>query len=100
MPELKPEDTEKMRRDDLRTEYGAVVSYHTALVVARFTIAGLLTGGSAFLAAAALSQDRPSALKAFCGAFAAWFTLCAWVLELRSRALYRNIARRGIQIEH
>jgi len=100
MQELKPEDIEKMRRDDLRAEYAAVVSYHTALVVARFTIAGLLTGGSAILAAAALSPDRSSAVKAICGAFAAWLTICAWILELRSRALYRNIALRGIQIEH
>ncbi len=100
MKELELVDTEKMRRDDLRAEYNAVVSYHTALVVGRFTIAGLLTGGSVFLAAAALSADRSPALKAFCGAFAAWLTLCVWILELRSRALYRSIARRGMQIEH
>src|ERR1051326_1316939 len=97
---LRPEDLEKIKRDDLRAEYNAVVSYHTALVVARFTIAGLLMGGSAFLASAAFSPDRPPPVKALCGAFAAWLTLCAWWLELRSRALYRKIAGRGVQIEH
>ncbi|HEY5893382.1 MAG TPA: hypothetical protein VIT91_09140 [Chthoniobacterales bacterium] len=99
-PELTPPEIEKMRRDDLRAEYAAVVGYHTALVVGRFTIAALLTGGSAFLAAAALSPDRPTAVKIVCGIFAAWLTLCAWILELRSRSLYRNIAHRCIEIEH
>ncbi|TDF97765.1 hypothetical protein E1N52_43340 [Paraburkholderia guartelaensis] len=31
----------------------------------------------------------------------AWFiTLCVWILELRTRALFTNIAHRGIEIEH
>ena len=100
MSVITPEDAEKIRRDDLRAEYSAIANYHSSLVLARFTIAGLLTGGSAFLAAAAFSVDRSPKLKALCGAFAAWLTVCSWLLELRSRTLYSNVAQRGVQIEH
>jgi hypothetical protein len=94
-----PADLEKMRRDDVRAEYAAVVGYHTALVIARFTIAGLLTGSSAFLAVAATAAERPPIVKVLCGGFAVWITLCTWLLELRTRTLYRSLSSRGIEIE-
>lgn len=85
---------------NLLAEYNAVVSYHSALVATRFTIAGLLVAGSAFLVAPLLNPDYPDGLKAYGAAVAAWLTFCVWILELRTRSLYTNLALRGRQIEH
>jgi hypothetical protein len=89
-----------MQPEDIRAEYAAIVSYHNALVTARFTVAGLLIAGSGFLASAVFKTELSFAAKTAGATLAMWLSLCVWVLELRSRALYRNIALRGVQIEH
>jgi len=86
--------------EDIRQEYSAVVGYHGSLVNSRFTIAGLYVASIGFLAGAVLSKDVSWVTRAGGSALACWLTLCLWVLELRSRALFTNIAHRGIDIEH
>jgi len=86
--------------EDVRAEYEAVLSYHTALVNSRFTIAGLYVAAVGFLASAIFNKDVTWVGRAAASGLACWLTLCLWVLELRSRALYTNLAQRGIDIEH
>jgi hypothetical protein len=95
-------ETEKPRHtsEDVRAEYSAVVSYHTALVSTRFTIAGLYVAAAGFVASAVFNKDVTWVGRAAASGLACWLTLCLWMLELRSRALYTNLAHRGIDIEH
>ena len=86
--------------DDIHTEYNAIVSYHTAIVNSRFTIAGLFVAGLGILGSGLLRSDVPPRAKIFGAALALFLSFCFWVLELRSRALYTNLAMRGIDIEH
>ena len=86
--------------DDIRAEYNAVVSYHTALVVARFTIAGLVMAASGFLPGSVLKTDVSLGVKTAGCALGAWLASAAWVLELRTRCLYTSLAHRGVDIEH
>lgn len=86
--------------EDIRTEYSAVVDYHTSIVNSRFTVAGLYVAAVGFLASTVLGKDVSTVARlAGCG-LACWLTLCLWILELRSRALFTNLAHRGIDIEH
>ena len=94
-----PSESGNARHDNLRAEYNAIVSYHTSLVLSRFTVAGLLVAGSGFLTPFIFHPDTSNAVRIFAGAFAILFTICVWILELRSRALYENLAHRGMQIE-
>jgi len=86
--------------DDVRAEYQAVVGYHASIVTSRFTIAGLYVAAVGFLASAVFATDTtwPACLAG--SALALWLTVCLWVLELRSRALFTNVVHRGIDIEH
>lgn len=86
--------------ENVRAEYQAVVDYHTSIVNTRFTIAGLYVAGIAFLTAAVFSNDTSWPVRAASSFLGFWLTLCLWVLELRSRALFTNLAHRGIEIEH
>ncbi len=86
--------------ENLRTEYAAVHEYHGQLVNSRFTIAGLYVAAIGFLAGAVLGRDTAWPARASGSVFALWLTLCLWILELRSRALFENIAHRAIEIEH
>ena len=86
--------------EEKRVEYQAVVGYHTAIVSSRFTIAGLYVAGVGFLVAAVLEPDTNWPARLAGSGLALWLTLCLWVLELRSRALYKNLGRRGVAIEH
>lgn len=86
--------------ENIRQEYSAVVGYHGALVSSRFTIAGLYVAAIGFLAGAVLAKDATWAARAGGSALACWLTLSLWILELRSRALFSNIAYRGVDIEH
>lgn len=87
-------------RDDVRSEYAAVVEYHNSTVGSRFTTAGLYVAAIGFIASAILDKDATWAVRTIASFLAWWLTFCLWVLELRSRALYTNLARRGIDIEH
>lgn len=86
--------------DDIRAEYAAVVEYHGSTVSSRFTIAGLYVAGIGFIASAVLDKDAVWLARAGGSALAWWLTVCLWILELRSRALYTNLGHRGIDIEH
>ncbi|OOO01903.1 MAG: hypothetical protein USCGTAYLOR_01915 [Chromatiales bacterium USCg_Taylor] len=86
--------------DDARAEYQAVVDYHASIVSSRFTIAGLYVAATGFVAAAVFAADTTWWARFGGSAFALWLTVCLWILELRSRALFTNVAHRGIDIEH
>lgn len=86
--------------EDIRAEYAAIVEYHDSTVGSRFTIAGLYVAGMGFIAGAVLDKDAAWLARAVGSALAWWLTACFWILELRSRALYTNLAHRGIDIEH
>lgn len=86
--------------DDVRSEYAAVVDYHGSLVNSRFTIAGLYVAAVGFIASAILAEDSTWVARVAGAFLACWLTICLWILELRSRALYVNLAQRGIDIEH
>lgn len=90
----------KHHPEDIRAEYSAITSYHTSLVTSRFTIAGLYVAAIGFIASAVLSNGATDFAKIFGSLFAIWLTICLWILELRSRCLYGNVAHRGIEIEH
>lgn len=91
----KPETAE-----NLRMEYSAVVNYHGDLVKSRFTIAGFFVAAIGFLASVVFKDETTPAVQVICSLFGCWITLCVWILELRSRALYNRVAHRGIDIEH
>jgi hypothetical protein len=82
---------------NLRTEYAAIEAYHRSLIHYRFIIVGAYMAGISFLAKPALEPVARSAIWAC--AFALLITVCAWMLELRTRSLYRKLALRGEQIE-
>lgn len=86
--------------EDVRAEYQAVVDYHASIVSSRFTIAGLYVAAVGFMAAAVFAGDTTWSARLAGSALALWLTVCLWVLELRSRALFTNLAHRGIDIEH
>jgi hypothetical protein len=87
-------------KEDLRTEYSLIVGYHNSLVNSRFTIAGLYVAGIGVLAGVILGKDVLWSYRMIASGLACWLTLCLWILELRSRCLYTNLAKRGIDIEH
>lgn len=86
--------------DDARAEYQAVADYHSSIVSSRFTIAGLYVAAVGIVAAAVFNADTNWWARLAGSFLAMWLTLCLWILELRSRALFTNLAHRGIQIEH
>ena len=88
------------KEEDTRAEYSAVVGYHTAIVNSRFTVAGLYVAAVGFLAGAVFGKDTSAVARIAGSGLACWLTLCLWILELRSRALFTNLAHRGIDIEH
>jgi hypothetical protein len=93
------EKPKKYSVDEARAEHGACVDYHTALVNSRFTIAGLYVAAMGFIATAVFKPDITWDFRAAVSLLACWLSICLWILELRSRALFTNIAHRGIQIE-
>lgn len=86
-------------REEAIAEHRACVDYHTALVNSRFTIAGLYVAAAGFVAGAAFKDEITWDFRAGISLLATWLTLCLWILELRSRALFTNLAQRGIEIE-
>jgi len=86
--------------DDVRSEYSAIVGYHGSTVSSRFTISGLYVAAIGLIAAAVFKKEVTWEVRAVGSLLAWWLTMCLWILELRSRALYTNLAHRGIDIEH
>lgn len=97
---LESEENAGRKAEDIRTEYEAVCTYHNFLIGVRFTIAGLYLAGMGFLAQAAFSGQTTTEGKAFLVCLALVIWAACWLLELRSRGLYRNLAQRGKDIEH
>ena len=86
--------------EDIRIEYQVVSDYHSSIVSSRFTVAGLYVAAIGFVAGAVFSADTSWWARWAGSVLALWLSICLWVLELRSRALFTNIAHRGIEIEH
>jgi hypothetical protein len=93
-------DQEKERTENLRVEYSAVVNYHNDLVKSRFTIAGFYVATIGFVMNAAFNENSTPIIQLICSFAAFWIALCLWIMELRSRSLYVNLAHRCINIEH
>ena len=91
---------EKEMAENLRMEYSAVFNYHNDLVKSRFTIAGLYMAAMGFVAGAVFKSDSTLIGQLVGSMFGWWMALCLWIIELRSRCLYTNLAHRGIDIEH
>lgn len=85
--------------DEARAEHRACVDYHIALVNSRFTIVGLYVAAMGFIAGAVFKEVISWDFRAAVSLLACWLTACLWILELRSRALFTNVAHRGIDIE-
>jgi hypothetical protein len=86
--------------ENIRSEYAAVVEHHGSAVTTRFTTAGLYVTGLGIIASAVLDKDATWVARGVGSLLAWWLTGCIWILDLRSRALYANMAHRGIDIEH
>lgn len=91
---------EDQSSDNARTEYNAVAKFHSALLNSRFTIAGLYVAAIGFFGGALIKPEITWGVRAIGATFAIWLTLCLWILELRTRAIFSNIVHRGIEIEH
>ena len=91
-------DERQEQAENIRTEYAAIEAYHRSLIHYRFIIVGAYLAGASFLAKPALELAARQAIWA-CG-FAILLTACCWILELRTRSLYRKLGERGAQIEH
>ncbi|HPO12995.1 MAG TPA: hypothetical protein PLI09_06085 [Candidatus Hydrogenedentes bacterium] len=78
--------------DDIRAEYAALSAYFSTVINFRFTTLGF------FLAAVGLivSADVPTHAHALLLLLVA---LGAWIVEMRNRSLFRELADRGIEIE-
>ncbi len=88
-----------MQPEDVRAEYGALVSYGISSVSSRFTVAGLYMAASGFLAAAAFKDGLSTAARIVVCLFGGSITLCVWMLELRTRHLLAILSKRGRDIE-
>ena len=78
--------------DDIRAEYAALSAYFGTVINFRFTTLGF------FLAAVGLivSADVPTRAHALLLLLVA---SGAWIIELRNRSIFRELADRGIEIE-
>ena len=78
--------------EDIRTEYAALSAYFGTVINFRFTTLGF------FLAAVGLivSADVPTRAHALLLLLVA---SGAWIVEMRNRSLFRELAERGIEIE-
>jgi len=87
-----PSATPGRTDDDIRAEYAALSAYFGTVINFRFTTLGF------FLAAVGLivSADAPSRAHALLLLLVA---LGAWIVEMRNRSIFRELADRGIEIE-
>jgi len=86
--------------DDVRTEYTAIADYISNITNIRFTLAGLYVAAIGFVAGVVLAATSTWEARAAGSFVAIWLTFCLYVMELRNRSLYTNLAHRGIDIEH
>ena len=77
--------------DNLRTEYSALANYYGTVITFRFTTVGF------FLAAAALIINSHMTIGTAFLLFV--FSIGAWIIELRNRAIFRALLDRAIEIE-
>jgi hypothetical protein len=89
---------EKCNPDDMRAEYTALSNYFQTVVSFRFTVIGFYI---AFLGLI-ISQYKDisqSVNHYFIFSIFIVVTLVVWIIDLRSRVLYRGIGHRGKEIE-
>jgi hypothetical protein len=79
-------------RDDLRTEYGVIGSYTTALTGARFQTVAIYLAAVGLIA----SNGAPSRLTA---TLMLVVSVGLWLLELRNRDMLERLGERGTRIE-
>ena len=77
--------------NDVRIEYTAVSSFHTAVVTFRFTLLGFFVASVGILISGGVTLDKGLLLLGITGAM--------YVIELRNRVLYSELSQRAMQIE-
>lgn len=77
--------------DDIRTEYSALSSYFNAVVTFRFTTLGFFIASVGLIVGSSPSKEKAFLLLGI--------SISLWLLELRNRSLFTNLAYRGMQIE-
>lgn len=90
---------EQQNNESMNIEYKAVVDYHLSIVNSRFTIAGLYVAALGFSTTSMFSSTIAPQTHVVLLGLALFVTFCLWILELRSRSLYTNLAHQGIDIE-
>ncbi len=78
-------------RDDVRAEYLALSSFFNTVITFRFTTLSLYLAAVGFLVSGTLTKEKSALLLGM--------SVALWLLELRNRSLFHNLAERGIQIE-
>jgi hypothetical protein len=81
----------KNKRENIRTEYTAITSYHNKIVSFRFTLIGLYLAAVGFIMSGNLSLIKLLFLILISSAL--------WIIELRNRSLLNNLCARGMRIE-
>jgi len=77
--------------EDIRTEYFALSSFFNTVITFRFTTLSLYLAAVGFIVSGTLSKEKAALLLGI--------SIALWLLELRNRSLFHNLAERGIQIE-
>jgi len=77
--------------DDIRTEYSALSNYFNTVVTFRFTTLGFYLAALALIIGSGATIGKSLLLIII--------TISLYLMELRNRALYKNLADRGMQIE-
>lgn len=77
--------------EDIRTEYTALSSYFTTVITFRFTLLGFYLAATGLIVGGGLSREKAGLLLGL--------SIALWLLELRNRSLFNNLAERGMQIE-
>jgi len=77
--------------DNLRTEYTALSSYFNTVISFRFTTIGLYLAAVGFIVSGSISTEKAFLLLGL--------SFILWLMDLRNRTLFYNLAERGMQIE-
>ncbi len=86
-----PSKIDSPNPEDVRTEYTALSSYFNTVITFRFTTLSLYLAAIGFIVSGTLSKEKSALLIGM--------SVALWLLELRNRSLFNNLAERGSQIE-
>ncbi len=78
-------------QDNLRTEYTSISQFFNTVVTFRFTTLSLYLAAVGFIFSGSLSDEKYILLIGI--------SVPLWLIELRNRSLYKELAGRGMQIE-